>query len=1021
MRKLLSLIFIFLLLAPLGLQVTGLNFSANMDKPGIKPPRLCRQAFLDNDYYRSLDQYFNNSFSLRGPLIFAKNWIDYHLFNTTDSHEVYIGTDGWLYDFKSIKDYRKEACNSEAYVKQLVLELHALEKIIQASGRRFFFSIAPSKSTIYPEFVGFVSKGNPCESSLYDLFLKNITVHPMKSFVRLDEFLKDEKNKGAILYNKTSTQWNSLGAGVAAETIFKELVDTPSELPAIDFASVEAVVSGDLTGKLMGLSVVGEKKLIRHFRRFDRTDLPSAVLYGDSFMSNLIHYLADKFTKLDMIWTDCIPSRRYGENLKSYDVILLERAESEMETIQIDIDRIFSVLETEKLSLDRRCIDFKEVLPVSQISLKAREDGMAIKSVGADSIFKIISVPASNSRIFRVLKLSIESLHPDIMTVEYMADPPHVTKKSLKTGTTDVYLPLPFGDSLCLRINPGKTVGFFMLKSAELLEFLNDPDRICPVGEKPVMAMTDPKDGEACTYSEGDTDRIIPDIEAVPPADHRMCPVGEKPVMAMTDLKDGKMCADSGADTDRIIPHTDTVPPVSVEPGRSADKTSGELMPQAVEEFTEEKFSIAVTDYEDGRIFQRRGDRRDIVVSGTYTGMPAAVEARVVRYDTSEEIVPWSVVDACPKNGIFLGKLAGVPQGGWYTIQVRNSKNHDISSCGSHRWAVGILVGCIGQSNMNEWFYTGTNVTPHFLIRKHTDKGWSELGTKANGANAFGNRLIERLNIPVGLLDYSVNGSGLRKEADWGMDYWENTRPGSIYNRFLAGVSAVGGDLEYVLWMQGEADAARGTVTEAEYETSLQSFITNQVRDDIGNGSNQANLPFLIIMMIKRPGGKDEPHQAIRNAQKHVAENVPDCYLAATTLDLKNQGRQHLAPDAYTTLGLRAAQTVLYILGMEKYYRGPRVAAVNSVDSRTLDVTIEHRGGNDFTPDHGITGWEVIDGKRLLPVSKVYRHDAHTIRIILKNGLAREPKIRYLYGAMPDTRRPVLDNSALALPLEEYH
>ncbi|RLD96172.1 MAG: hypothetical protein DRJ13_13800, partial [Bacteroidetes bacterium] len=178
MRKLLSLIFVFLLLAPFGLQVTGLNFPTNVDKLGIKPPRLSIQALLDNDYYRSFDQYYNDSFSLRGPMILAKNWLDYHLFSTTDSREVHIGTDGWLYDFKSIKDYRKGACNHEAYAKQLVLELHALEKIIQASGRRFFFTIAPNKSTIYPEFVGFVPKSDRCDSSLYDLFLKNITLHP---------------------------------------------------------------------------------------------------------------------------------------------------------------------------------------------------------------------------------------------------------------------------------------------------------------------------------------------------------------------------------------------------------------------------------------------------------------------------------------------------------------------------------------------------------------------------------------------------------------------------------------------------------------------------------------------------------------------------------------------------------------------------------------------------------------------------------------------------------------------------
>ncbi|MGD2030513.1 MAG: sialate O-acetylesterase, partial [Desulfobacterales bacterium] len=602
---------------------------------------------------------------------------------------------------------------------------------------------------------------------------------------------------------------------------------------------------------------------------------------------------------------------------------------------------------------------------------------MAIKSVGAASIFKLISVPGSNSRTFKVLKLSIESSRPDIMTIEYMGDQPHVTQKPLKSGSTDVYLPLPFEDSLSLRLNPGKSVGVFMLKSAEILHFPSNPDRMPPAGENPVMAITDPND--RYTFPQ------------------------------------------CGANTDRVMPGTARVPPISEKTRMQTIKTSKEIMTQVVKESDAEESSISVTDYEDGRIFQRTGKSCDIVVSGSYTGVPAAVEARVVRYGTSEEIIPWSVVDACPKNGIFLGKLPDVPQGGWYNIHVRNSKNHSISSYGTHKWAVGILVGCIGQSNMKEWFHTGTDFTSHSLIRKHTHKGWSELGMKGNAAIAFGNRLIDRIGIPVGLLDYSVNGSGLRKEADWGMGYWENTRPDSIYDRFLSGVSAAGGKLEYIIWMQGEADAARGSVTEAEYSASLKNFITNQVRSDIGNGSRQANLPFLIVMMIKRPGGKDGPHQAIRNAQKHVAENLPDCYLAATTLDLENHGRQHLAPGAYTTLGLRIAQTVLYILGKESYYRGPWVTAVNRIDSRTLDVTLKHRGGTDFTPVSGITGWQVLAGETALPVSEVCRRDAKTIRIILKNTFAGPVTVRYLYGAMPDTTRPALDNSKMSLPLEEYH
>ncbi len=74
MKKLFSLIFIFLLLAPAGVWMTGIDFGIPVDRLGLKPPRFFSKALLDNEYYLSFDQYFKDNFSLRGPLIFAKNF-----------------------------------------------------------------------------------------------------------------------------------------------------------------------------------------------------------------------------------------------------------------------------------------------------------------------------------------------------------------------------------------------------------------------------------------------------------------------------------------------------------------------------------------------------------------------------------------------------------------------------------------------------------------------------------------------------------------------------------------------------------------------------------------------------------------------------------------------------------------------------------------------------------------------------------------------------------------------------------
>ena len=1002
MRKLLSILFCILLLIPAIVWLIGLDFGITVNRVGAEFPLPYGRALLKNEYYLSFDQYFNDRFSMRGPLTVTKNWLDFNVFGMTDDKTVHVGTDGWLYSRKSIEGYRKEGCGEENEVGWLVLQLHALEKIIKASGSRFFFIVAPNKSTIYPEFVGHIPESDGCRYSQYDLFMEDISAHPLQSFVRLDEPLRKAKTHYRLLYDKTSTHWNGLGAQVTAKTLNTRIGDDDPKIRQLDYKSIDDGKPGDLITQVMGLSSPDEDEPSGHLEGLKKPDYPSVIVYGDSFLRNLLPYMAQMFRHIDIHPIERIPSKRNKENWPDYDAILIETAESELGRLRIDLDTIFSHLETHAKGMVRKPLDLRTVVPVSQTSLDLKPHGLEIKSLGKHSAFDIVSITASDDSIYRVLKLSITAPQSGLMTIQYLGDRHYGTTKSLKSGRTDVYLPLPFRKSLSLRLYPGKNAGLFTLNSAEILGL--------PSGDALIL-----KDITIAQPSESDRP-TTPTAKATPETIIKKAGSVDTGKTALERPPDATPKQQADAAPSKVKPE---IPAASEQ--KTADKTqSKEKIPVDAVTPPTVAPSITVTDFDDGRIFQRKGRGAGIVVSGRYTGRIGSVEARVVGDRSSHEVMPWTVIDSSPKNGIFVGTLTPVPQGGWYNIQVRDGTNHALLSKGSHQWGVGILVACLGQSNMKEWFHKGNSLDAHALLRKYTEKGWAPPGKMGDAAKVFGNRIIQQLDIPVGLLDFSVNGSGLRKEADFGTGYWENTARRSIYNRFLSGISEAGGSLEYIIWIQGEADAASGRVTEAEYIHSLESFITNQVRQDIVNGSDSEHLPFLIVQMVKRPGGKDNPHQAVRNAQKYVAENLPDCYLAATTLDLKNEGKQHLSPDAYITMGRRVAQTVLYILGEETYFRGPSVKAVTRPDDKTIDVSIIHRGGMDFTPLSGIMGWEVLENGKIVPIDDVYRFDPQTIRITLIRPIGDRLTIRYLYGAMPDATNPVKDDSAMSLPLEEY-
>lgn len=1030
LKKTISLVFVLMLLAPVVLWLfTGFSAGVRSEPPSAAFPHPDGRALFNNDYYRALDHYINDHFIFRDRVVFIKKWLDLKLFRKTARADIHVGRNGWLYRRGEVENYIQDIGRDSGPINRLLLELHALEKIITASGRRFRFLVVPSKASIYPEYIGWVPLPE-YRRRAYDLFREAHQAYPLNDWVPLEAPLFALKVGPQRLYDPTAGTWNGHGAAVAADALHQSLFDTPLPTPII----VAAGRQDDLERQVLGISRTNPTAPVRHLAGLHAQGLGRSVVYGDADIEPLLPLLLPMAQQLDVLSTRRIPSGRSEEDLRSFDSILIQTTETRIQDLRIDLDRVFDQLLDEAIPATYTSVDLASVKPVANTALQLSGRGLEIKSIGARSTFAIIDLPGSYRRCLRVLRLTLSALQPDIMTVTYRTNPPIRVEKTLRPERFNLYLPLPDKSNVTLRFQPGAQAGLIVLHEAEIIGF--------PAGDA------------AC----GRPDIVVVD-HAVRPAgdatgtDERPADAGQAVILTMTPHSAPVRMAAVDRSSQSDAPRKqraknretlNTGPEILTPAAEIAGSTagmyrSGDVSGEAREETSVsaaqtpemekalgpiqaagEGATLALNDFADGRIFQRQGRQADIIVSGVYTGTISGIEARVVRHGHDDAVVPWTLIDDAPGSGIFLGLLSGVPEGGWYALEVRAANDHTVLSNGQNRWGVGILMACIGQSNMKEWFFTGTDLAAHSLLRIYSDGGWHTLDERGNGAIAFGNRVIARTGVPVGLIEYAVNGSGLHRKADWGTGYWEDTRPDSIYRRFIDGVAVTGGRLEFVLWIQGEADAARGTVTAEDYQVALTRFVTRQVRRDIINGSRRSQLPFLVVAMVKRPDGRDAPHQAIREAQRAVSEQMSECYLAATTLDLENRGKQHLAPEAYTTMGHRVAQTVLYILGRENFYRGPLVAAVRQHGERALDVTLRHRGGTDILPETGITGWEVIDAAGVAPILNVSRQDSRTIRILLARALQERAEIRYLYGAEPDARRALRDNASPSLPLEAF-
>jgi hypothetical protein len=473
--------------------------------------------------------------------------------------------------------------------------------------------------------------------------------------------------------------------------------------------------------------------------------------------------------------------------------------------------------------------------------------------------------------------------------------------------------------------------------------------------------------------------------------------------------------------------------------------------------------AIHLVDVSDGRIFQRDGEYRyDLLIEGTYEGDPTAIEARIIEDGASEEVVGWTTIQAAPSGGAFAGVLAGIPQGGWYNVQVRFASIPSVLDEGKNRFGIGVLVACTGQSHIDLWFelyMTGPSDTGFIppladgLTRMYRHEQVRQLGpgwtgwqpVTGVGATVFANTLREALGVPIGLLDYGVSGSGLweRNTFDLAarglqgvlkpMGWWLPDDSGLFpeqdnYVVFKSGLASIGNKVEALLWVQGHTDAMAGESTEG-YKLGLERLFV-QMRADTGI----PDLPIFISLVTRQganiilPLVTDENVQKVRDAEVEYCAEDPHTYLGCTTIDIPlSFDNLHHSRAGQTLHARRLAQAVLHVLlntGEYTYHRGPQLSGYGIVDARTIDVRITHSGGTDFTPTTGIAGFEVLGASAGDLVGAV-RYDASTIRLTVSGDTNAVTGIRYLYGGNPGrldlmkyAQEYVHDNSALQLPLE---
>lgn len=359
------------------------------------------------------------------------------------------------------------------------------------------------------------------------------------------------------------------------------------------------------------------------------------------------------------------------------------------------------------------------------------------------------------------------------------------------------------------------------------------------------------------------------------------------------------------------------------------------------------------------RVYQRIGSAATVVLSGTYTGTPTAIQYKVVNDTTLTTVVDWATLDAAPTGGSFSGSVS-IPQGGWYNVHVRFSNNTAILSVPTNKFGVGAVYCIAGQSNASNWFVVGTG-TPNAKTSKYASSWATNTGA---AAIAFANAMQTALSLPVAVVDTGASGAGLTSGGDVGYGYWTNYAA-APYTTWQTHSTAVGLKYEALVWLQGESDAI-SSVTLSNYQAGLTSLFS-AMRTYL----SQASLKIILAPLGKSTnvGATDTEWNTIQDAIQTFSD--VNAFLGCDSYDLTMADASHYDAASYTTLANRLALAVRKFVGGESgvYPFGQSVDSV-SVVGNYADISVSRAGdGLEFA---GKAGFRFTDnGTPITPVSIV--------------------------------------------------
>ena len=291
-------------------------------------------------FFKDLEAYYTDRIFARSTLLTLSNHL-YDIGNIPqDMSKCYKGQHNWLF-LGNNYDNCVDALTGRWTISDIQLKsqtdfFNNIKKEINSCGAKFYMLIGANKSTIYPEYLPRLVI--PAKSRAVTPLINNLKKNGI-SIVDSAETLLKNKNKG-LLYYRTDTHWNNLGAKIALDSFLQET--GIGELPPVDLIA-QGTHRGDLVDiggydqfpLTTGDTFTHQWKNPNHKPTINKT----VLVLGDSFSEAQMYYLSGIFKNVYRVhYNKIVNNKNEIKNITTY----IRNMENKPDiVIWIQVERIF--------------------------------------------------------------------------------------------------------------------------------------------------------------------------------------------------------------------------------------------------------------------------------------------------------------------------------------------------------------------------------------------------------------------------------------------------------------------------------------------------------------------------------------------------------------------------------------------------------------------------------------------------------------------------------------------------------